>query len=67
MGWSESISLTSRIFTRSPTVNCQSIPSASAPAVLSTNFQCMVAPVVCRLTSTMSSSHSMPAVAPEAW
>lgn len=31
MGWSESISLTSRIFTRSPSVNCQSIAALAAP------------------------------------
>ena len=66
MGWSEAISLTSRILTRSPTVNRQSMAWLSAPVVRSRNRQCMVALVVWRLTSTMSSSHSMPSRAPVA-
>ena len=60
IGWSESISLTSRIFTRSPTRNCQSIAWFSAPVARSTSFQRMFAGVVIWLTSTMSSSHSIP-------
>jgi hypothetical protein len=43
MGWSESSSLTSRILTRWPTVNCQLMVGLSAPLVRSRNFQCMVA------------------------
>ena len=64
MGWSESISFTSRSLTRSPTVKCQSIAGLSVPLVGSTNRQCMVAAVVARLTSTMSSFHSMPSASP---
>src|SRR3954453_6715217 len=60
IGWSESISLTSRIFTRSPTRKCQSIAWFSASSERSTSFQRMLAGVVSLLTSTMSSSHSMP-------
>ena len=43
MGWSESISLISRILTRCPTLNRQSIAVLSTPAVRSRNLQCMVA------------------------
>jgi hypothetical protein len=60
MGWSESISLTRRIFTRSPAVNRQLIAVVAAPVVRSSNLQCMFSVVVNRLISTMSSSHSMP-------
>src|SRR5512134_2137827 len=43
IGWSESISLTSRSLTRSPTVNVQSIPWLAAPVSRSTSFQRMFA------------------------
>src|SRR5215207_2141098 len=42
----------------------QSMLGLSAPLVRSRNLQCMVALVVSRLTSTMSSSHSIPPAAP---
>ena len=48
-------------------MNRQSIGGAAAPAVRSTNFQCMLAVVVSRLTSTMSSSHSMPPPSLSPW
>jgi hypothetical protein len=64
MGWSESISLTSRILTRSPTVNRQSIAALAAPLSRSTSIHRMLAGVVSRLTATMSSSHSMPPPSP---
>ena len=67
MGWSESISLTSRILTRSPTVNRQSIAALAAPVVRSTSIHRMLAGVVSRLTATMSSSHSMPPPSPWPW
>ena len=54
------ISLTSRIFTRSPTLNRDSMPWFSAPVERSTSMQRVFAGVVVRLTSTMSSSHSIP-------
>ena len=63
IGWSESISLTRRIFTRSPTRNRQSISWFSASSERSTSFQSMFAGVVSWLISTMSSSHSMPSAA----
>ena len=65
IGWSESISLTRRIFTRSPTVNCHWMAWLAASVERSISFQRVFAGVVIRLTSTMSSSHSMPPVA--AW
>src|SRR5262249_26273504 len=48
MGWSESISLTSRILTRSPTVNRQLIAALAAPVVRSTSIHRMLAGVVSR-------------------
>ena len=57
---SESISFTSRSLTPSPTRNFQSIAWFTAPVSRSTRFQRMFAGVVIRLTSTMSSSHSIP-------
>ena len=56
IGWSESISLTRRSFTWSPTRKRQSICAFSAPVSRSTSFQRMFAGVVIRLTSIMSSS-----------
>ena len=63
IGWSESISLTSRIFTWSPTRNRQSIPWFRSPVSRSSRIHRMFAGVVIRFTSTMSSSHSMPSPA----
>jgi hypothetical protein len=48
-----------RIFTWSPTLNRQSMAAFSALVARSISFQRMLAGVVLRLTSTMSSSHSM--------
>src|SRR5829696_4103396 len=67
IGWSESISFTRRTFTRSPTRSFHSIARFSAPVDRSTIFQRMFAGVVNRLTSTMSSSHSMPPAASCPW
>ena len=67
IGWSESISLTSRIFTRSPTRNRHWMAWFSASSERSTSFQRMFAGVVSLLTSTMSSSHSMPPAASWSW
>ena len=63
IGWSESSSLTRRILMRSPTRKRQSMPAPSAPVERSISFQRVFAGVVVRLTSTMSSSHSIPATA----
>ena len=60
IGWSESISFTSRSLTWSPTRKRQSIAWSAAPVCRSMKLQCMLAGVVIRLTSTMSSSHSIP-------
>ena len=62
-----SISLSSRIFTRSPTRKRPSIAAFSAPVWRSMSFQRMFDGVVMRLTATMSSSHSMPPAVPWAW
>src|SRR3954465_8296207 len=67
IGWSESISLTRRIFTRSPTRNCQAMSWLAASVERSISFQRVFAGVVILLTSTMSSSHSMPSVAAWSW
>ena len=60
MGWSESVSLVSRIFTTSPTSKFQLISRFSAPVSRSTIFQRIFVGVVLRLISAISSSHSMP-------
>jgi FtsP/CotA-like multicopper oxidase with cupredoxin domain len=72
IGWSDSISLTRRIFTWSPTVNRQLMSVPAAPVSRSTSFQRVLAGVVPLFTSTMSSSHSMapaacPCSSPSAW
>src|SRR6185437_16084948 len=56
IGWSESISLTSRILTRSPTRKRQLMAWFSASSDRSISFQRVLAGVVSRLTSTISSS-----------
>jgi len=60
MGWSDSISLTRRIFTWSPASKLQRMSAFSLPVSRSISFHRMVAGVVVVLTSGMRSSHSMP-------
>ena len=65
IGWSESISLTSRIFTRSPTVNDQLISPFTAPVSRSISCQIMLPESDTRLISGIRSSHSRPS--PWSW
>src|SRR3954453_18394092 len=67
IGWSESISLTSSIFTQSPTRKLQLMPWFASPVRRTNSFQGLLPGVVLRLTSTMSSSHSMPSPAAWSW
>ena len=60
IGWSDSISLTSRIFTLSPTLNAQEIRWFSAPVSRSMSFQSMLVGSEARLISGIRSSHSRP-------
>ena len=65
MGWSESISLTSRILTRSPTVKAQSMSAFFAPVWRSMSCQIMLPGSDARLISGIRSSHSRPS--PWSW
>ena len=67
IGWSWSISLTSRIFTRSPTVNAQSMAPFTAPVSRSTSCQIMLPGSDARLISGIRSSHSRPSPPPWSW
>ena len=65
IGWSLSIVLTRRIFTRSPTRNDQSMAWLALPVSWSTSFQIMFVASVRALISGMRSSHSSPS--PLSW